>query len=130
MPRRHALARGDGEAVDLVTVTLKPPVSRPDKIICVGLNFAQHAAETGFKPPEVPEIFARLSTSLVGGEEPLRRPRESVQLDFEGELAAVIGRSAASAMSPRSRRATSSPAARPLAQSRGPGLTRVPFPVT
>jgi acylpyruvate hydrolase len=89
----HALL-GDGEAVDLATVTLKPPVSRPGKIICVGLNFAQHAAETGFKTPEVPEIFARFSTSLVGGEEPLRRPRESVQLDFEGELAVVIGRPA------------------------------------
>jgi 2-keto-4-pentenoate hydratase/2-oxohepta-3-ene-1,7-dioic acid hydratase in catechol pathway len=91
--RAHALL-GDGEAVDLGTVTLKPPVSRPGKIICVGLNFAQHAAEGGFQTPEVPEVFARFSTSLVGGEEALRRPRESVQLDFEGELAVVIGRPA------------------------------------
>ena len=91
--RAHALLSA-GEAVDLGTVTLKPPVSRPGKIICVGLNFAQHAAETGFKAPDVPEIFVRFSTSLVGAEEPLRRPRESVQLDFEGELAVVIGRPA------------------------------------
>src|ERR1700685_463490 len=86
--RAHALL-GAGEPVDLATVTLKPPVSRPGKIICVGLNFAQHAAEGGYEPPEVPEVFARFSTSLVGAEEPLRRPRESVQLDFEGELAVV-----------------------------------------
>jgi acylpyruvate hydrolase len=80
--------------VDLETVTLKPPVSRPGKIICIGLNFAQHAAEGGFETPEVPEVFARFSTSLVGGGEPLLRPRESVQLDFEGELAVMIGRPA------------------------------------
>jgi acylpyruvate hydrolase len=93
LTRAHALLSG-GEAVDLETVTLKPPVSRPGKIICIGLNFAQHAAEGGYETPEVPEVFARFSTSLVGAEEPLRRPRESVQLDFEGDLAAVIGQPA------------------------------------
>jgi acylpyruvate hydrolase len=93
LSRAHALL-GGGEAVDLEAVTVKPPVSRPGKIICIGLNFAQHAAEGGYEPPEVPEVFARFSTSLVGAEEPLRRPRESVQLDFEGELAVVIGQPA------------------------------------
>jgi acylpyruvate hydrolase len=71
--RAHAVLV-EGVSVDLETVAWKRPVSRPGKIICVGLNFAQHAAEAGFETPDVPEVFARFTTSLVGVEEPLRRP--------------------------------------------------------
>jgi acylpyruvate hydrolase len=91
--RAHKVLR-EGELLDLTTVTFKPPVANPGKIICVGLNFIQHVMEGGFKPPAVPDVFARFRTSLAGAEDPLRRPRESTQFDFEGELAVVIGESA------------------------------------
>ena len=79
--RAHTLL-SDGPVVDVEQVTVKPPIAEPGKIICVGLNFLEHASEGGFKVPEVPEVFARFSTSLVGATEPLLRPVESEQLDF------------------------------------------------
>jgi 2-keto-4-pentenoate hydratase/2-oxohepta-3-ene-1,7-dioic acid hydratase in catechol pathway len=85
-----ALARG--EPVDLGTVTLLPPLSRPDKIICIGLNYADHSAESGFKQPDYPTLFARFSSSLIGHGAPLIRPKVSPQFDYEGELVAVIGK--------------------------------------
>ena len=58
----------------------------------LGLNYADHAAEGGFKPPSYPTIFARFASSLVGHGAPLIRPRVSTQFDYEGELVAVVGR--------------------------------------
>ncbi|CAH2601579.1 Fumarylacetoacetate hydrolase family protein [Rhodovastum atsumiense] len=69
-----------------------PPLRAPGKIICVGLNYAAHSAESGFTPPSYPTIFARFASSLVGHGAPIIRPRQSDQLDFEGEFVAVIGR--------------------------------------
>jgi 2-keto-4-pentenoate hydratase/2-oxohepta-3-ene-1,7-dioic acid hydratase in catechol pathway len=69
-----------------------PPLPAPPKIICLGLNYADHAAEGGFKPPSYPTIFARFASSLIGHEAPLIRPRVSTQFDYEGELVAVVGR--------------------------------------
>lgn len=73
-------------------VTLLTPVTDPEKIICIGLNYRQHAAEGGFKIPEHPQLFARFSNTLVPPGEALLRPRISTDFDFEGELALVIGR--------------------------------------
>jgi acylpyruvate hydrolase len=89
---RAASALSGGELVDFEEVTLKPPVSRPDKIVCAGLNFRGHIAETGLRQAEVPELFGRFASSLIGCGESLVRPRESEQLDFEGELAVIIGK--------------------------------------
>jgi 2-keto-4-pentenoate hydratase/2-oxohepta-3-ene-1,7-dioic acid hydratase in catechol pathway len=80
------------EAIDLSTVRLLPPIPRPSKIICVGLNYDDHLAESGLKRPVYPEIFARFATSLIAHGEPIRRPRESATLDYEAELALIIGR--------------------------------------
>ncbi len=73
---------------------LLPPVPAPGKIICVGLNYRSHIAETGLTAPTAPLLFARFANSVVGHDQPLIRPRISEQFDFEGELAVVIGHSA------------------------------------
>jgi acylpyruvate hydrolase len=78
-------------AVALADVTLLPPVPNPPKIICVGLNYADHAAETGQPLPEYPVLFPRYTTTLVADGDPLLVPAASKQLDYEGELVAVIG---------------------------------------
>lgn len=69
-----------------------PPVLRPGKIICLGLNYADHAAEGGNAPPAYPSLFMRGASSLIGHGAPLVRPRVSDKLDYEAELAVVIGR--------------------------------------
>jgi len=78
-------------AIDPATVTLLPPLSRPGKIVCIGLNYADHARETGREPPTYPAVFVRFPTTLVGHGGALVRPRASDQFDYEGELVAVIG---------------------------------------
>ncbi|RMD48855.1 MAG: FAA hydrolase family protein [Alphaproteobacteria bacterium] len=68
------------------------PVRRPGKILCVGLNYAEHAREGGREPPEYPAFFMRAATSLVPAGAPIIRPRVSEKLDFEAELMIVVGR--------------------------------------
>ena len=80
-----------GPAVDPATVHVLPPLARPGKILCVGLNYADHARETGREPPSYPTVFVRFPTTLVGHGGALVVPRVSDQLDYEGELVAVIG---------------------------------------
>jgi acylpyruvate hydrolase len=79
-------------AIDLNAVRLLPPVPVPPKILCVGLNYDDHLEESGLKKPAYPEIFARFATSLIAHQEPIRRPPESISLDYEAELAVVIGK--------------------------------------
>jgi acylpyruvate hydrolase len=79
-------------AIDLNAVRILPPVPRPPKILCVGLNYDDHLEESGLKKPVYPEIFARFATSLIAHGEPIRQPPESPTLDYEAELAVVIGR--------------------------------------
>lgn len=73
---------------------LGAPVSRPSKIICVGLNYSDHAKETNAKVPIEPIIFFKASSALVGPNDPLVIPRHSVKTDWEVELAVVIGKRA------------------------------------
>lgn len=73
-------------------VTLKAPVPLPPKILAVALNYRDHAAEAGYDIPTIPIIFNKQRTSAHGPFEPVIRPPESEQLDYEGELAFVIGR--------------------------------------
>lgn len=78
--------------VSISDVTLLPPVPRPDKIICIGLNYMTHIRETGRDRPAKPSIFTRYPSSLVGHDVPMIRPKASDWFDFEGELAVVIGK--------------------------------------
>ena len=80
------------QAIDIDAVRILPPVLKPPKILCVGLNYDDHLEESGLKKPVYPEIFARYATSLSAHREPIRRPCESSALDYEAELAVVIGR--------------------------------------
>lgn len=73
-------------------VTFLPVLPRPPKIICIGLNYVAHSQESGFQKPEYPAVFARYATSLVAHNAPIVRPTVSDQLDYEGELAVIIGR--------------------------------------
>src|SRR4029077_7746871 len=69
-----------------------PPVLAPAKAIAVGLNYADHAAESKFEAPRYPVLFHRFSSSWVPHRAPLIRPRVSTQFDYEGELVVVIGK--------------------------------------
>jgi acylpyruvate hydrolase len=83
---------GSAPSIDLSLVLRLPPVSSPEKIICVGLNFRDHSAESGFQQPDYPTLFSRFNSSLIGDGAPLVRPIVSDQFDYEGELVAVIGK--------------------------------------
>ena len=87
-----ALARG--ERLDATAVQWLTPVPRPGKVICLGLNYSAHAAEGGNAAPEDPAFFMRGATSLIAHQAPLVRPHVSDKLDFEAELAVVIGQRA------------------------------------
>jgi len=80
-----------GAAMD---VRLGCPVARPSKIICLGINYATHGAEGGFKAPERPILFAKTPNTLNGPFDPIVLPRSSGQVDWEVELAVIIGREA------------------------------------
>ena len=74
------------------SVVLLPPVPDPGCIVCVGLNYKTHIAETGREPPQYPMLFARYPDSIVGSNNALIRPIASHNFDFEGELAFIVGK--------------------------------------
>jgi 2,4-didehydro-3-deoxy-L-rhamnonate hydrolase len=76
------------------SVRLGPPIGRPSKIVCIGLNFRDHAAESRMELPKEPVIFFKSTTSLVGPNDPLVIPRGATKVDWEVELAVVIGKRA------------------------------------
>ena len=78
----------------LTEVGYLPPITNPEKIICIGVNYADRNAEykDGTEPPKYPSVFMRTRESLTGHEQPLMDPPESDQLDYEGEIAIVIGK--------------------------------------
>jgi 2-keto-4-pentenoate hydratase/2-oxohepta-3-ene-1,7-dioic acid hydratase in catechol pathway len=86
------LARSRAADYDQGDVQFDPVIPAPGKIICVGVNYAEHAAEAGRTPGKYPMLFARYAESQTGHESPIVVPVESAQLDFEGELAVTIGR--------------------------------------
>jgi 2-keto-4-pentenoate hydratase/2-oxohepta-3-ene-1,7-dioic acid hydratase in catechol pathway len=81
-----------GSTIPLVDVHLESPILRPPKILAVGLNYADHIAETGMDTPKHPMIFNKQSTSAHPPGDPIHLPRVSDKLDYEGELGVVIGR--------------------------------------
>jgi acylpyruvate hydrolase len=76
------------------TARLHAPITDPGKFICIGLNYRDHAEETGNPIPKEPPIFAKWAPSIIGPNDPILRPRGSKQLDWEVELGVVIGRTA------------------------------------
>jgi 2-keto-4-pentenoate hydratase/2-oxohepta-3-ene-1,7-dioic acid hydratase in catechol pathway len=83
---------GVAEAGEEMAVRLSHPVHRPSKIICLGKNYAEHAREGGFDAPERPLLFSKAPSALSGPYDPIRLPRFSGRVDWEVELAVVIGR--------------------------------------
>src|SRR5947209_6293619 len=81
--------RSDRDASDRVTAVL--PIERPQKIVCIGLNYRDHAEEQGVPLPERPLLFAKWPNTLIGPGEPIRLPSISHEVDYEAELAVVIG---------------------------------------
>lgn len=82
----------DGPGLDISTVEYRALLPSPGKVICIGRNYAAHAAEGGVAPPTFPEVFFRGSTSLIAHQGAIVRPRCSEMLDFEGEIACIIGK--------------------------------------
>ncbi|MGN7862384.1 fumarylacetoacetate hydrolase family protein [Microbacterium sp. 22303] len=75
-------------------VTLTAPITDPGKVLCVGLNYKDHVAETGRALPEYPDVFAKFASTMVGPDDEIGGADVSADLDFEGEVAVVIGRRA------------------------------------
>jgi len=88
---RQACASWRGRLA-LADVQLEAPICRPPKMLAVGLNYRDHIEETGRPMPEVPMIFNKQSTAVIGPGAGIWRPKDSVELDYEGELGVVIGK--------------------------------------
>ena len=81
-----------GEYLDRSNLTLASPIPRPPKIICIGLNYRDHAEESKLPIPETPTMFAKFPTSVTGHRHPIVLPKNSTKPDYEAEFAVVIGR--------------------------------------
>ena len=88
------LASGAQPTVGAASARYAPPVLRPGKIVCVGLNYADHIAESQAKAPERIVLFAKFASCLIAHGEPIIRPAITSELDYEGELAVIVGRRA------------------------------------
>ena len=93
-PARAAAALAAGELAELTVdgVRIGAPIARPSSVICVGMNYAAHAAESGSAPPSVPIIFHKAPNTVAGPFDPVAIPRGSTKTDWEVELGVVIGR--------------------------------------
>jgi 2-keto-4-pentenoate hydratase/2-oxohepta-3-ene-1,7-dioic acid hydratase in catechol pathway len=81
-----------GEILDPEKTKLLSPIPRPPKIVCIGLNYRDHAAESNLPIPETPTVFAKFATSVTGHGHPIVLPRASTRPDYEAEFAVVIGK--------------------------------------
>jgi len=81
-----------GERLDPAAASLAAPIPRPPKIICIGLNYRDHAEETKLAIPQVPTVFAKFPTAVTGHRHPIVLPKNSTKPDYEAELAVVIGK--------------------------------------
>ncbi len=92
--RLDEVAGADGEVIALDSVELRPPVPDPDKILCIGLNYRAHAAEAGIDPPDSPTFFAKFRNALAAPGATVPLPAASEKVDYEAEVAFVVGRRA------------------------------------
>lgn len=86
------LVNSGSHRLPLAEVTLHSPVPRPGKYLAISLNYAEHIEETGKEKPEYPTFFNKQTTCVIGCGQPIHRPKVSEKLDYEGELAFVIGK--------------------------------------
>jgi len=91
LPELAALAKGATADLTLADVELLPVIPDPEKILCIGLNYASHVGEVGRELPKVPSVFSRLHNTLVPAGGNIVRPKASIAFDYEGELAVIIG---------------------------------------
>jgi 2-keto-4-pentenoate hydratase/2-oxohepta-3-ene-1,7-dioic acid hydratase in catechol pathway len=91
---RAALASGRLPELELDALRIGAPVARPGKIVCIGLNYRDHAAETATPEPSEPVVFMKASNTLIGPDDRVLIPRGSAKTDYEAELAIVIGATA------------------------------------
>lgn len=92
LPRLERLLRETPADAALEEIEFLPVIENPPKILCIGTNYHDHRIETGREVPDKPVVFARFANSQVGHGQSLVRPPESIQFDFEGEIAVIIGR--------------------------------------
>lgn len=97
---RSAATSGDLPVLDAAGLRIGPPVGRIGKVVCIGLNYHDHAAETGAEPPAEPVVFFKAADTVVGPNDTVLVPRGSTKTDWEVELAVVIGRTARYVESP------------------------------
>ncbi len=88
---RAVIDRGD-HAISETDVSIHAPIDNPEKIICIGLNYADHAAESGMPIPDEPIVFSKYASSIIGPDENIVAPSASSQVDYEVELVVVIGK--------------------------------------
>ena len=90
--RMQDLINSENFRIELKQVKLNPPIARPGKYLGVSLNYAEHIAETGREQPEYPSFFTKQSSCIIGNGDTIYQPKVSDKLDYEGELAFVIGK--------------------------------------
>jgi 2-keto-4-pentenoate hydratase/2-oxohepta-3-ene-1,7-dioic acid hydratase in catechol pathway len=81
-----------GDRVPAASLRLLAPIPRPPKVICIGLNYLDHAAESNLPVPETPTVFAKFPTAVIGPGQPIVLPKNSTKPDYEAEFAVVIGK--------------------------------------
>ena len=91
--RAQAVIDGGTHAISATDVTIHAPIDNPEKIICIGLNYADHAAESSMPIPDEPIVFSKYASSIIGPDENIVAPSASSQVDYEVELVVVIGKS-------------------------------------
>jgi 2-keto-4-pentenoate hydratase/2-oxohepta-3-ene-1,7-dioic acid hydratase in catechol pathway len=91
---RVALDTGELPVLDVTGLRIGAPIARPGAVLCIGMNYAAHAAETGAAPPEHPVMFYKASNTVVGPDDDVLNPRGAAMLDWEVELAVIMGRRA------------------------------------
>jgi 2-keto-4-pentenoate hydratase/2-oxohepta-3-ene-1,7-dioic acid hydratase in catechol pathway len=101
---RQALATGALPELDLEALRFGAPVARPGKIVCIGMNYSDHARETGQLPPDEPVVFMKAPNTMIGPNDEVLIPRGSSKTDWEVELAIVIGATARYLLDPSASR--------------------------
>ncbi len=91
---RAALEAGDLPVADVEGLRIGAPIARPGAVVCIGMNYAAHAAESGSEPPEQPIVFFKHPNTVVGPDDEVLVPRGSTKTDWEVELAVIIGKQA------------------------------------
>ena len=91
---KAAVSEGNLPRINRFKIEVCAPVPRPPKIICIGLNYRDHARESGMTIPDSPIIFSKFTNCAIGARQPIRLPQASEQVDYEAELAFVVGRRA------------------------------------